>query len=50
MRKPYETPSIADLGSLEELTEQHYNKIGETPDIYTTITNGAVIGSLVPVP
>ena len=45
----YEKPEVRDLGSLSELTEQSFNKIGRTPDIYTAITNGVVIGSLVPV-
>ena len=46
----YEAPEVRDFGSLEELTQQTYNKIGQTPDMYTAITNGAVIGSLVPTP
>ena len=50
MKKPYETPSLTDLGSLEELTEQQFNKVGSTPDTFTTITNGVVIGSLVGAP
>jgi hypothetical protein len=50
MVETYESPEIRELGSLEELTLQSFNKIGRTPDIYTAITNGVVIGSLVPAP
>jgi len=46
----YEPPVVSDLGSLQELTEQQFNKVGGTPDIYTTVTNGIVVGSLVPYP
>ena len=45
----YEPPSVRDIGTLVQLTEQQFNKIGHTPDVYTTITNNQVIGSLVPV-
>lgn len=47
-RRGYEAPVLRELGSLAELTEQSMNKIGGTPDIYTVITNGVVVGSLVP--
>ena len=47
MTKDYEAPSVKDLGSLTELTEQSFNKVGSTPDTFTQITNGVVIGSLV---
>jgi hypothetical protein len=46
----YETPAVNDLGSLRELTQQTFNKVGTTPDTFTTITNGVVIGSLVSSP
>jgi hypothetical protein len=46
----YETPTVKDLGSLRELTEQSFNKVGRTPDSFTQITNGVVIGSLVSSP
>lgn len=49
MSEKYEKPQIAELGTLSELTEQKYNKVGLASDIYTTLTNGAVIGSTVPV-
>lgn len=43
----YEPPTIERLGSLHELTLQTFNKVGSTPDTFTAITNGVVIGSLV---
>ena len=49
MNVGYEPPSVRDIGTLVQLTEQQFNKIGHTPDVYTTITNNQVIGSLVPV-
>jgi len=45
----YERPHFREIGSVRDLTLQHFNKIGSTPDVYTAITNGVVIGSLVPV-
>ena len=48
MKKSYEAPNVVVLGSLEELTEQPFNKVGTAPDAFTFITNGQVIGSLVP--
>lgn len=41
---PYETPEIKDLGTLQELTEQNFNKIGSTPDQFTPQTGGVVVG------
>ena len=46
----YETPAIQELGSLRDLTQQTFNKVGGTPDSFTAITGGAVVGSLVPTP
>jgi hypothetical protein len=46
----YEKPTLTDLGSLEELTEGTFNKVGTTADTFTTVTNGIVIGSLVSSP
>lgn len=46
----YEKPSISELGSLTELTEQTMNKVGTASDIFTQLTNGVVIGSLVSSP
>jgi hypothetical protein len=47
MRKNYDKPVLADVGTLEELTEGTFNKVGTTEDTFTVITNGIVIGSLV---
>jgi len=49
MKKEYAAPAIRELGSLEALTEQQFNKVGKKADLYTVETNNAVIGSLVPV-
>ena len=46
----YEAPKVRDLGSLAQITEGTFNKVGSTPDAFTAITNGAVIWSLVPRP
>ncbi|HEX8067151.1 MAG TPA: lasso RiPP family leader peptide-containing protein [Thermoleophilaceae bacterium] len=46
----YEAPKVDDLGTLRDLTEQSFNKVGSTPDSFTAITNGVVIGSLVSSP
>jgi hypothetical protein len=48
--KSYETPEIKDLGTLEELTQQTFNKVGSNPDQFTPQTGGVVVGSLVPSP
>ncbi len=45
--KAYEAPSVKDLGSLTEMTEQQFNKVGTAPDVFTGITNGIVTGDLV---
>ena len=50
MAKDYEAPAVKDLGSLTDLTAQSFNKVGSTPDSFTAITNGVVIGSLVSSP
>jgi hypothetical protein len=44
----YEAPKLRELGSLEELTEQQFNKVGQTPDGF--VTNPNIVGSVVPVP
>lgn len=46
---PYETPAIRDLGTLQELTQQNFNKVGSNPDVHTPQTGGVVVGSLVPI-
>jgi hypothetical protein len=50
MRRNYEKPVLRDVGTLEALTEQTFNKVGTTSDAFTAITNGIVIGSLVSSP
>lgn len=49
MKKPYVAPTIIELGSLQALTQQMYNKIGLAPDSLTS-ENSNVVGSLVPIP
>ena len=46
----WESPEITDLGSLPEMTAQTFNKVGTTPDVFTAVTNGIVVGSLVTSP
>jgi hypothetical protein len=46
--REYEAPKLRELGSLEELTEQSLNKVGPTPDAFTS--NPDIIGSLTPFP
>ena len=43
----YTPPTVTDLGTVREMTLAN-NKVGTTPDAFTAITGGAVIGSLVP--
>ncbi|HZN16455.1 MAG TPA: hypothetical protein VFB78_19480 [Acidimicrobiales bacterium] len=43
----YERPSISEIGGVRDLTLQAFNKVGQAPDMYTSITAGIVIGSLV---
>jgi hypothetical protein len=50
MAKTYEKPTLRELGSVEEMTEQTFNKVGTTSDAFTVITNGIVIGSLITSP
>lgn len=50
MKKSYEKPALRDVGTLQELTEGTFNKVGTPADVFTQITNGAVIGSLVESP
>jgi hypothetical protein len=47
MAEKYEKPCITELGVLEDLTEGTFNKVGTASDIFTQLTNGVVIGSLV---
>jgi hypothetical protein len=50
MVETYVSPEIRELGSLESLTLQTFNKVGSTPDTFTAITNGVVVGSLIHTP
>jgi hypothetical protein len=45
----YTPPTVTDLGSVRELTLAD-NKVGGSPDMFSAITGGAVVGSLVPAP
>jgi hypothetical protein len=47
--REYAAPKLRELGSLEELTEQLFNKVGPTPDSLTAV-NPNVVGSFVPFP
>lgn len=46
----YQMPEIKDLGTLQELTQQNFNKVGTNADTFTPQTGGVVVGSLVPIP
>jgi hypothetical protein len=50
MGATYTKPELRRFGSVADLTAQHYNKVGPSMDIYTALTQGDVVGSLVPVP
>ena len=43
----YQKPEVRDFGSLADLTEQGFNKIGHTSDVYSTAQN-QLVGSVVP--
>jgi hypothetical protein len=43
----YEAPTVTELGSLRELTLAQ-NKVGLNTDMYTAVTGGNLVGSLVP--
>jgi hypothetical protein len=49
VKKDYEAPAIRDLGSLTELTQQQFNKVGATSDLISTVSN-QIVGSLVGFP
>jgi hypothetical protein len=42
----YQSPEIREIGSLEALTEQQFNKVGPTPDSFTSNPN--IVGSVIP--
>lgn len=46
MSKPYTSPTVKTLGTVQELTEQSFNKIGSTSDAFSP----TLVGSLVPAP
>jgi len=43
----YTPPSVTEIGTLRDDTLQTFNKVGGTPDVFTAITGGVVVGSLV---
>jgi hypothetical protein len=47
MKKPYSAPVVRELGSLQQLTAQQFNKVGSTADLFSTATNNQVVGSLI---
>jgi hypothetical protein len=47
MAHSYESPKIVRLGSVHELTQQTFNKVGTASDVFTQLTSGQVVGSLV---
>jgi hypothetical protein len=46
--KSYEKPELKDLGSLEDMTQQSFNKVGSSPDTFTA-NIPIIVGSLTPV-
>lgn len=50
MKRRYEQPLIRELGSLQELTAQQFNKVGFSIDMYSKQSNNEVVGSLVALP
>jgi len=49
MKEQYEAPVLVPLGSVHDLTLSPFNKIGSAADKYTAVTNGQIVGSIVPV-
>jgi hypothetical protein len=43
----YQKPEVKDFGSLQDLTQQTFNKIGQATDVYSTAQN-QLVGSIVP--
>jgi len=43
----YARPQVREIGAVRDLTLQAFNKVGNDPDVYTVITAGVVVGSLV---
>jgi hypothetical protein len=46
----YERPQFREIGSVKDLTFGTVNKVGAAADIFTALTNGIVIGSIVASP
>jgi hypothetical protein len=46
--KTYVSPAIKTLGSLADLTLA-FNKVGSASDAYSAITDGVIVGTVVPV-
>ncbi len=42
-------PAVTDLGTLRDMTQQQFNKIGSAVDVHSTPEN-QLVGSLVPAP
>lgn len=47
--KSYEDPSVKVIGSVRDLTQAPGNKVGSNPDAFSAVTNGAIVGSIVPI-
>jgi hypothetical protein len=50
MPETYEAPTIVRLGSIHEFTQQTFNKVGPTADVFTQASQDVVVGSLVTSP
>jgi hypothetical protein len=48
MSKDYKAPTVTTLGTVQQLTEQKFNKVGDTSDSFSPTT--PLVGSLVPAP
>ena len=44
MSKPYSTPVVTTLGTVQQLTEQNFNKVGNASDQFSA--NTPLVGSL----
>jgi hypothetical protein len=49
MSKPYNSPTVKTLGTVQELTAQGLNKVGNGADQFTAQIP-ALVGSIVPAP
>jgi hypothetical protein len=47
-KKPYTSPTVTTVGSVADLTEQGFNKVGSASDQFTQLTGGVIVGSIVP--